>query len=103
MSRLGALLSVGLSITAAAQAVAPDRELEVVRQNFNVGNYREALTRARNAMEVSNFNETQRVELHKYAGLSAFNLGDNPGAEKHFYALLQPGGARGNMVVPRHH
>lgn len=89
MSRGAALLSVLLSITAAAQAVVPDRELEIVRQNFNVGNYRDALTRARNAMEVSNFNEAQRVELHKYAGLSAFNLGELPAAEKHFYSLLQ--------------
>lgn len=75
--------------SAGAQAIVPDRELEIVRQNFNVGNYKDALTRARNAMEVSNFNEAQRVELHKYAGLSAFNLGDSPAAEKHFYALLQ--------------
>jgi tetratricopeptide (TPR) repeat protein len=89
MSRGAALLSMLLSITAMAQAVVPDRELEIVRQNFNVGNYREALTRARNAMEVSNFNEGQRVELHKYAGLSAFNLGEAPAAEKHFYSLLQ--------------
>ncbi|MBS1150361.1 MAG: Tetratricopeptide repeat protein [Myxococcaceae bacterium] len=89
MTRAAALLSLLLSITAAAQAIVPDRELEIVRQNFNVGNYREALTRARNAMEVANFNEAQRVELHKYAGLSAFNLGEAPAAEKHFYSLLQ--------------
>ncbi len=89
MSRGAALLSVLVSITAMAQAIVPDRELEIVRQNFNVGNYREALNRARNAMEVLNFNEAQRVELQKYAGLSAFNLGDAPAAEKHFFSLLQ--------------
>lgn len=74
---------------ALAQAIVPDRELEIVRQNFNVGNYRDALNRARNAMEIANFNDVQRVELHKYAGVSAFNLGEVPGAEKHFLALLQ--------------
>ena len=89
MSRGAALLSMLVAVTALAQPVVPDRELEIVRQNFNAGNYREALTRARNAMEVSNFNEAQRVELHKYAGLSAFNLGELPAAEKHFYSLLQ--------------
>lgn len=74
---------------AVAQAIVPDRELEIVRQNFNVGNYKEALARARSAMEVANFNDDQRTELHKYAGLSAFNLSDTPAAEKHFTALLQ--------------
>ncbi len=89
MRRGAAVLSVLLSVTASAQAIVPDRELEIVRQNFNVGNYRDALNRARNAMEVANFNEAQRVELHKYAGLSAFNLGELPAAEKHFASLLQ--------------
>lgn len=77
------------ALAAAAQAVVPERELEIVKQNFNVGNYKEALARATSAMEVSNFNEFQRGELHKYAGLSAFNLGDLPGAQKHFLAVLQ--------------
>jgi tetratricopeptide (TPR) repeat protein len=89
MSRGAALVALFASIAALAQPVVADRELEIVRQNFNAGNYREALTRARNAMEVSNFNEAQRVEMHKYAGLSAFNLGELPAAEKHFFALLQ--------------
>ncbi len=73
---------------AVAQPIVPDRELDIVRQNFNVGNYKEALARARSAMEVANFSEEQRTELHKFAGLSAFNLGDAPAAEKHFFALL---------------
>jgi tetratricopeptide (TPR) repeat protein len=78
-----------LTTASLGQGVVPERELEIVKQNFNVGNYKEALSRATTAMEVSNFNELQRGELHKYAGLSAFNLGDGPGAEKHFLALLQ--------------
>lgn len=87
--RGAAAITLLWAAAAAAQAVVPERELEIVRQNFDVGNYNDALARARNAMEVSNFNEAQRVELHKFAGLSAFNLGDNSAAEKHFHALLQ--------------
>ncbi|MBK7863275.1 MAG: hypothetical protein IPJ65_32655 [Archangiaceae bacterium] len=56
---------------------------------FNAGNYQPALARARDAMGLSNFTEAQRVELHKYAGLSAFNLGDAPAAEQHFLQLLR--------------
>ncbi len=89
MSRRLALLCLLGSMSAGAQAVAPDREVEIVRQNFNAGNYREALTRARNAMEISSFDEPQRVELHKYAGLSAFNLSETAAAEKHFHSLLR--------------
>lgn len=87
----GAALIIGVlwAAAASAQAIVPDRELDIVKQNFNVGNYKEALSRARSAMEVANFTAEQRVELHKYAGLSAFNLGDAPAAEKHFLALLQ--------------
>ena len=89
MTRAGGVLILLWAFAATAQGVVPERELEIVRQNFNVGNYKEALARAISAMEVSNFNEFQRGELHKYAGLSAFNLGDVPAAEKHFLALLQ--------------
>jgi tetratricopeptide (TPR) repeat protein len=89
MRRWAGILSLLWSFAALAQAIVPDRELEIVRQNFNVGNYKEALIRATNAMEVSNFNEQQRAELHKYAGLSSFNLGNSAAAEKHFLSLLQ--------------
>lgn len=89
MRRAGGVLIALWVVAAAAQGVVPERELEIVKQNFNVGNYKEALARATSAMEASNFNEFQRSELHKYAGLSAFNLGDLPGAEKHFLAVLQ--------------
>lgn len=81
-------LALVLSTAASAQIV-PDRELETVRFIFNAGNYQLALQRARDAMGLANFTESQRVELHKYAGLSAYNLGDAPGAEAHFLQLLR--------------
>lgn len=74
---------------ALAQTLTPERELDSVKLNFNAGNYKEALTRARAAMEVVNFTDAQRVELHKLAGVAAFNLGDAGSAEKHFFSLLQ--------------
>jgi tetratricopeptide (TPR) repeat protein len=73
----------------ASAQVVPDRELETVRFIFNAGNYALALQRAQDAMGLANFTEPQRVDLHKYAGLSAFNLGDTAVAERHFLQLLQ--------------
>lgn len=88
MSRLLALLLGLQGLWAGAQAM-PERELEVVRQNFNAGNYQAALDRAAAAMETSNFDDAQRIELQKYAGISAFNLGDSKAAEAHFLSLLK--------------
>ncbi len=75
--------------TAASAQIVPDRELETVRSMFNAGNYKQSLERARDAMGLANFSEAQRVELQKYAGLSAFNLGDSASAEQHFLQLLR--------------
>ena len=86
--QLFALAAALFCATAQAQVVA-EREVEAVRQNFNAGNYKEALDRAVGAMETTNFDDAQRIELHKYAGVSAFNLGDHSGAEQHFLALLK--------------
>ncbi len=84
----GVALALVISTSAAAQIV-PDRELETVKFIFNAGNYQLALQRARDAMGLANFTEGQRVELHKYAGLSAFNLGEKEAAEQHFLQMLR--------------
>lgn len=84
---LCALLLAALTPAARAQTT-PARELEAVRSLFNAGSYAEAVARARQAMAVVNFVEADRVELLKMAGLSAFALGDGPGAEQLFYQLL---------------
>jgi len=83
-----AALALVLSTAASAQIV-PERELDTVKFIFNAGNYQLALQRARDAMGLANFTEGQRVELHKYAGLSAFNLGEKEAAESHFLQLLR--------------
>jgi tetratricopeptide (TPR) repeat protein len=82
-------LAVLVAATTASAQVVPDRELETVKFIFNAGNYQLALQRARDAMGLANFSESQRVELHKYAGLSAFNLGEARAAEQHFLQLLR--------------
>jgi tetratricopeptide (TPR) repeat protein len=87
-ARLAGLVVMLLAAAAYAQS-SPERELEAVRQNFNAGNYKEALERARSAMETTNFDDAQRIELHKYAGVAAFSLGDHPAAEAHFLSLLK--------------
>ncbi len=75
--------------TAARAQIVPERELEIAKALFDAGNYKDALKRARDAMAVANFSDEQRIELHRIAGLSAFNQGDAEGAQRHFLQLLQ--------------
>ncbi|MHB8873414.1 MAG: hypothetical protein ACYC8T_06975 [Myxococcaceae bacterium] len=92
MRRLGKALALGVGLWCAAcfaQGFSADRELEVVRNTFDVGNYREALKRCRDAMASQNFSEAQRMELNKYAGMAAFVLGDAPAAGDHLSKLLE--------------
>lgn len=69
--------------------VVPERELEITKALFDAGNYKEALKRARDAMAAANFSDDQRLELHRIAGMSAFNSGDTESAQRHFLQLLQ--------------
>lgn len=92
MSRRPAAIALSALLVCAAahaQGTSADREVDVVKATFEVGNYREALKRGREAMASQNFSEGQRIELNKYAGLAAFFLGDTVGAEEHLLHLLQ--------------
>lgn len=82
-------LALALLPALALAQVVPERELEIVKATYEVGNYAECLKRARDAMGVTNFTDPQRVQLHKYAGMSAFNLGQPAEAQKSFLQLLQ--------------
>ncbi len=87
----GAALVIALIVLpslAHAQAV-PERELEIAKALYDAGSYREALKRASDAMAAANFSDEQRIELHRIAGLSAFNSADSEGAQSHFLQLLQ--------------
>jgi tetratricopeptide (TPR) repeat protein len=88
VSRL-ALLVLVLCARAALAQVVPEREVEVSRTLYDNGKYAEALKRANDAMERSNFTDAQRLTLHELAALSAFNLGDVKASQKHFLQLLQ--------------
>ncbi|MBI3181933.1 MAG: hypothetical protein HYZ28_07295 [Myxococcales bacterium] len=77
-----------LSGHAWAQALSPNQQLEKVRGLFERSDFKECLRFSREALATSNFTDPQRIELNKYAGLSAFNLGELPGAEEHLYRLL---------------
>ncbi len=89
MRRWGLLLTLLLVPSVALAQVVPERELEIAKALFDTGNYKEALKRARDAMAAANFSDTQRIELHRIAALSAFNTADPEGAQRHFLLLLQ--------------
>jgi hypothetical protein len=82
-------LVVLLSSSVALAQTSPERELELVRALFDAGKYAETISTVRKAMGVSNFTDEQRIELHRMAGLSSFNLGDQPAAKDSFLALLR--------------
>jgi hypothetical protein len=52
------------------------RQVEVVRSHFEAGNYEEALKRARDVLTSDALTDAQRMEVNRWAGLSAFNLDD---------------------------
>src|SRR5262249_44373472 len=67
----------------------PDPQISRVRTDFEYGNYADALKGASERIDRGNLTEAELVELHKYAGLSAFYLRQRTDAERHFWALLQ--------------
>lgn len=83
------LWAVLLAGPALAQPLSPRREIEAVRSLFEAGSYKEALQRARAVLASQNFTDPERIELNRYAGLSAFNLAELIGAEDHLLRLLQ--------------
>lgn len=95
-----ALLGSGPAV---GQAVTPaDSELARIRTDFEYGKYAEVLERAAARIVRGKLSESEAIELHKYAGLSAFYLRKQPQAESHLWALLQldPDYALDPFVVP---
>ncbi len=88
--RLARWALIAVLVSAGAQAQVPDRELEITKALFDAGNYAEALKRVEVSTGViTTFSAPQRIELHRIAGLSAFNLGQAPVASEHFLELLK--------------
>lgn len=74
---------------AGAGGDAPDFDVDPVKSAYEFGRYQDALEKAQARIDRGNLTDDQLAALHKYAGLSAFNLNDLERAERHFSALLR--------------
>lgn len=98
------LLACALALaprTARAEALtAPD--ITALRAAFEYGKYAEVLERAGARIDRGGLSDAELIELHKLAGLSAFNLGKSQSASRHFRALLRldPDFSLDPFVVP---
>lgn len=79
-----------------------DPEIARAKTDFQYGNYAEALKRAGERIDRGNLSDGELIELHKYAGLSAFYLKQKAEAQRHLWALLQlePDYSLDPFVVP---
>jgi hypothetical protein len=91
MSRcLRLLVLLGLLAPAAALADEPtDAEVPALRSSYEYGRYAEVLERAGTRIDRGRLTDKELAELHKLAGLSAFNLNRKEDAARHFRALLR--------------
>ncbi|NNC15176.1 hypothetical protein HRD49_00890 [Corallococcus exiguus] len=99
------LLLAALLGPASARAQAPmgaDPEVAALRSSFEYGKYAEVLERAGQRIDRGDLPEEDLVELHKLAGLSAFNLNKTDDAERHLRAVLRldPDFSLDPFVVP---
>lgn len=88
MSVRGLLLAL---LLASAPAVAQDVERDVssLRTDFEYGKYEEVLARAQTRLDQGVDDPKLLVEIHKLAGVSAFNLGKQSEADRHLSAMLR--------------
>ncbi|AEI67530.1 hypothetical protein [Corallococcus macrosporus] len=105
MSRCLPLLFTALMLLAPAATVAQDAgdpEVAALRASFEYGKYAEVLDRAGSRIDRGGLDEDDLVELHKLAGLAAFNLGRTDDAHRHLRAVLRldPDFSLDPFVVP---
>ncbi|MCE9670256.1 hypothetical protein LY474_20875 [Myxococcus stipitatus] len=95
-------LALWAPVTSLAQGDAGDPEVAALRASFEYGKYAEVLERAGARIDRGGLVEDDLVELHKLAGLSAFNLGRTEEAQRHLRALLRldPDFSLDPFVVP---
>lgn len=93
---LGILLWIAPGATRAqvqAQDATPttpvDPDLEALTSAYEFGRYEDVLQRARARLDRGGLQTEQLITLHRFAGLSAFNLGKEEDARRHFTALLR--------------
>jgi tetratricopeptide (TPR) repeat protein len=85
---LWGLLSL-CSIAWAQTGPSPDPEVAKLKTDFEYAKYEEILKRATDRINRGNLTEEELIEIHKYAGLSAFYLKKMPEAQRHLEALIQ--------------
>jgi tetratricopeptide (TPR) repeat protein len=97
------LLSLALLLPSAAPAQeAADTEVTAIRASFQYGKYAEVLERAGARIDRGRLSEEELAELHRLAGLAAFNLNRLEDASRHLKALLrlEPDHSLDPFVVP---
>ncbi|MBZ4419909.1 hypothetical protein [Myxococcus sp. RHSTA-1-4] len=83
------LWTLTLAPAAAGAQDSGDPEVAALRASFEYGKYAEVLDRAGARIDRGDLSEDDLVELHKLAGLAAFNLGRTEDATRHLRALLR--------------
>lgn len=96
------LALLGPAAVRAQPAPSADPEVSALRSGFEYGKYAEVLERAGQRIDRGDLPEEDLVELHKLAGLSAFNLNRTEEAERHLRAVLRldPDFSLDPFVVP---
>jgi hypothetical protein len=82
------LATSALAQTAPAPDAPTSDRIAPLQSAFEYGNFQDVLSRAEALIDQGHLGEDQLVQLHRLAGLSAFNLQQLPVAERHFTALL---------------
>lgn len=67
----------------------PSSEMGQIRLDFEYGKFKDVLSRARNLLDRGGLTDEQLTELHRLAGVAAFNLGQPADAERHLSTLLR--------------
>jgi hypothetical protein len=82
-------MAAAVLVASEAGAVDVDPQLGRVKVFYDVGKFDEALKVARDVIDRGGASDAQLAQLHKYAALSAVNLGREEEAERHFVFLLR--------------
>jgi len=90
MIRPAAILLLLLApLVSRGQDVSPDAGLASLQSAFEFGQYAKVLAKAQARIDEGHLSDPELIQLHKLAGLSAFNLQQDKDAERHFTALLR--------------